>query len=190
VLTSGYHYVKIHNEWATNYKEDKMREYTTKEGYRYIKVPWHPHCSDTGYVAFHRLVVEAKLERVLERDELIHHIDGNPYNNDPYNLEIVTKGQHSFEHKKSHICNKEFLYSEYITKDKTMEQIAKEQACTRQTVIKWLHYFNIVKPNKGEDILSEIVRLKALGISQLAIAKCLGMSQITVSRLLQKSRRI
>lgn len=65
--------------WAGGVKEVK--------GYLYARSPGHPHASKHGgYVAVHRLVLEAKLGRRLLRTEVVDHIDGNPKNNDPDNL--------------------------------------------------------------------------------------------------------
>ncbi len=55
---------------------------------------------DGGYIRFsngeyvHRWVVEAYTCRELERWEHVHHIDGDPTNNDIENLMIVTNSQH------------------------------------------------------------------------------------------------
>lgn len=48
--------------------------------------------SDDRYV--HRVVMEKHLGRPLNTDEHIHHIDGNPENNDIINLMIVTNREH------------------------------------------------------------------------------------------------
>ena len=46
----------------------------------------------------HRVVAEQMLGRALKPGEIVHHIDGNKHNNDPSNLEVMTQGQHVFEH--------------------------------------------------------------------------------------------
>jgi transposase len=46
-----------------------------------------------GYVLEHRLVVARKLGRALRRSETVHHIDGDPTNNDPNNLQL-RQGKH------------------------------------------------------------------------------------------------
>lgn len=55
-------------------------------GYWYVYLPTHPFSTQAGRVAEHRLVMESKLGRYLLRSEVVHHIDGNPRNNDPGNL--------------------------------------------------------------------------------------------------------
>jgi hypothetical protein len=61
------------------------------QGHRYIRVNRKPR-------ALHRVIAEKKLGRPLSRDEIVHHIDGNPLNNDPDNLEVVTRQQHFYMH--------------------------------------------------------------------------------------------
>lgn len=58
------------------------------KGYRYLYVPDHPNCTRHGRVAEHRLVMEKKLGRYLDRKEVVHHLDGNILNNSPDNLGI------------------------------------------------------------------------------------------------------
>jgi hypothetical protein len=65
------------------------------DGYRYIHHPEHLNATEDGYIAKHRLVMEEKLGRYLNKEELVHHIDGNKLNNSPENLEIVNgTGRH------------------------------------------------------------------------------------------------
>ena len=46
----------------------------------------------------HRVVAEQMLGRALKAGEIVHHIDGNKHNNDPCNLQVMTQGEHVFEH--------------------------------------------------------------------------------------------
>ena len=62
-----------------------------------VYMPDHPHASE-GYVWVHRLVMEQLIGRYLEPNELIHHIDGDPLNNHPDNLQIVTASEHAKIH--------------------------------------------------------------------------------------------
>ena len=63
-------------------------------GYRIIRV-------DGRKIAEHRYVMELKLGRKLTSDEIVHHVDGNPLNNDPDNLVILSRS----EHQRLHACS-------------------------------------------------------------------------------------
>jgi hypothetical protein len=61
-------------------------------GYRFIKV------SKNKWVEEHRLVLERHLDRALSKDEVVHHINGNPSDNRPENLVAMTKSNHQKLH--------------------------------------------------------------------------------------------
>jgi predicted transcriptional regulator len=47
----------------------------------------------------HRKIMEEMIGRPLRSDEIVHHIDGNKKNNDPSNLQIVTRKEHINIHR-------------------------------------------------------------------------------------------
>lgn len=47
---------------------------------------------------YHRAVMEKHLGRKLTRDEVVHHIDGNKFNNDISNLQLLTNSEHARLH--------------------------------------------------------------------------------------------
>jgi DNA-binding transcriptional MerR regulator len=66
-----------------------------KDGYVLVKSPDHPRRDRHGYVREHRLVMEARLGRLLTETEVVHHRDGGKQNNSPDNLEVFdTNGRH------------------------------------------------------------------------------------------------
>lgn len=66
----------------------------------YVRIlkPEHPYADHMGYVYEHRLVMEKKLGRYLQPEEVVHHIDGNPQNNSPGNLGL-------FPDQKTHMAD-------------------------------------------------------------------------------------
>lgn len=78
------------------------------DGYVLVKVPDHPFATKDGYVREHRLVMEEKLGRYLEPEEIVHHRDGNKSNNDPSNLRVYESNSHHFldEHMHHPRCPK------------------------------------------------------------------------------------
>ena len=62
---------------------------------RYVRAPkWAlPMARKDGYVMEHRLVMAQMLGRLLARTECVHHLDHDPLNNDPTNLELWPTNQ-------------------------------------------------------------------------------------------------
>jgi HNH endonuclease len=58
-----------------------------------IYTPEHPMADKSGRVTEHRLVMSRVVGRSLNRDEWVHHKDGNRQNNEPSNLELCGKKQ-------------------------------------------------------------------------------------------------
>ena len=66
-----------------------------KRKYIAIRRKHHPFCNPMGYVFEHRYRMELILGRYLTEEEVVHHIDGNGYNNDESNLMLfATHSEH------------------------------------------------------------------------------------------------
>lgn len=76
-----------------------IKKIISKGDYFYALVPEHPFATSKGYVLYHRIIMENHLKRLLNTDEVVHHLDGNKKNNDISNLELMTRQEHSKHHQ-------------------------------------------------------------------------------------------
>jgi hypothetical protein len=58
-------------------------------GYLNVKIGRHPMANKNGYIPLHRLIMQAKLGRLLEPNEIVHHKNGNTLDNRIENLELM-----------------------------------------------------------------------------------------------------
>ncbi len=61
-------------------------------GYRYLYVGGQK-------VALHRLIIEEQLGRTLDSNEVVHHVDGDPLNNELSNLVVLSRAEHQRLHQ-------------------------------------------------------------------------------------------
>lgn len=69
-------------------------ECTRPDGRVYLYRPEHPNCINGKYVLRYRIVVEQQLGRYLNRNEVVHHINGNPSDDRIENLVVTTQSGH------------------------------------------------------------------------------------------------
>ena len=69
---------------------------------KYTKIysPQHPRADITGHVPEHILIMEKKLGRPIQKDEIVHHIDLDKLNNDKSNIYVCeTNSNHLSIHR-------------------------------------------------------------------------------------------
>lgn len=71
-----------------------------KGKYLYAVVKNHPRSSSKGYVLLHRVVMENSMGRILDINEVVHHINHNTHDNSIDNLQLMTRSEHSSHHAK------------------------------------------------------------------------------------------
>ena len=70
-------------------------------GYMYARTePVHPKANSNGLYPLHRVLIEIHLNRILEKNEVVHHKDENKSNNAIENLEVITNSEHAKHHSK------------------------------------------------------------------------------------------
>ena len=98
-------------------KGDRMDDisiYTNKDGRTRVYIK-----KERRVISYPRFLMEREIGRSLEANEQIHHMDGNPLNNDVSNLEIRLSGEHQREHSTKYFdkmatcdwCGCEFLWT-------------------------------------------------------------------------------
>lgn len=78
---------RVHN-WKGGRRKDK------RDGYILLHRPDHPDCRKDGSILEHRLVMEEKIGRRLDRRDDVNHINGIKDDNRPENLVIVKHHAH------------------------------------------------------------------------------------------------
>lgn len=75
------------------------------DGYIYKSVPNHPFKNSGGYVAEHRLIMEAHLGRYLRKDEIVHHMNHIVDDNRIENLMLLNPSEHTKLHNSERKTN-------------------------------------------------------------------------------------
>lgn len=67
-------------------------------GYILAYAPKHPNAHKDGYVMLHTVLMEQKIGRYLNADEVVHHINHNKADNRLENLQLMNKKDHQSMH--------------------------------------------------------------------------------------------
>jgi hypothetical protein len=80
--------------------ENADRKLDKNIGYVRIYVPMHREANTWGYVYEHRVIAEQMIGRDLLPNEVVHHKNGKRWDNDPSNLQVMDKSEHSSLHRR------------------------------------------------------------------------------------------
>lgn len=84
-------------EKCCNWKGGKK---LSKRGYVFILKKGYPTTDVNGYIFEHRYIMCEFLERILGRNEIVHHINGIKNDNRIENLMVMSNGEHTTMHHK------------------------------------------------------------------------------------------
>jgi hypothetical protein len=87
-------------EYSHRYKRGYRK---SRKGYIILIKRGHPNSDKNGFIPAHRWIMSEWLERPLEDDEEVHHIDGNKENNLIFNLQLVRHDYHGYIEKKKNM---------------------------------------------------------------------------------------
>jgi len=101
-IVCGKPFIPKHNKSKGLYCSYKCRgladrkELVFRNGYRYIHKPEHPNARGQGYFAEHRYIMEQHIGRLLDKKEVVHHINHVKNDNRLENLMLYgSAGQHT-----------------------------------------------------------------------------------------------
>lgn len=138
----------------------------------------------------HRYLMEQKIGRKLNFNEVVHHIDGNKLNNNIDNLKIISRGNHIKLHpeinKKSIEVNSIDLDIEKIIelrKTMSISEIAKFFNVSNMTIWYRMKKFNIKTKKLNELDIIEIKNLLSKKVKQKYIAQQFNVSEQLISNI-------
>jgi len=165
--------------------------------YKWVKAPFgHPYATKRGFIQEHRLVAEEIVQRCLNSEEVVHHIDGDTMNNNISNLMVfATANEHNSFHlgasawsndgviwhssKVIHVKRCQYCGKLYVTKEKSYKKISNSKYCSKSCVDKSNYAKNIER-------IPEIIKLiKENNGNFSAAARVLGITSSGLAKLLK-----
>jgi len=146
------------------------------------KYKWTNEGSPRRSQLLHRLIVSKKLRRKLRKDEFVHHINGDTYDNDIENLKVVSPTEHLEIHcpqkypefKTCAACGKNFRPA--VTKRKRAVTCGGKR-CIEQILVDRHSHRKLTKRNA--DIIREAYKG---GVKTSALASAFTLSRATIYR--------
>lgn len=110
---------------------------------------------EKSQVRLHRHLVEKHLARKLKNDEIVHHKDGNIFNNALKNLEVMSKSEHMQIHgigiktrfKKRYNIKREDIINLY--RDKPISAVANILGTSYGTILRRMKEYKIPRRKPG-----------------------------------------
>lgn len=127
-------------------------------GYVCVYKPEHPRARANGYVRKHILVAEEMLNRPLNSEEVVHHINGDKTDNRPENLEVfATHAEHVKHH--NHKDGKKYSYkgSEYTVAELSEFSVVDYSVLTQRiNKLGWDIERAVETPKRGQPTLGSL----------------------------------
>lgn len=130
----------------------------------------------------HRYLMEQYIGRKLHPYELVHHINGNKYDNRIKNLLLSSRKKHPSQHRNR---EREKKASQLYLSGLSMTEVSKELNVVQGTIKKWLVERGIEPVSYKKRLLPKVIRLKAKKFTNKNIAKLIGLEEHTVGRWLK-----
>lgn len=140
----------------------------------------------------HRHVMESKLGRRLESNEHVHHIDGDPLNNSPSNLDLLSSSTHAKLHSATRSPPWVAVAEKLAATGMDTSAIAKQLGVTTRNVWRALRIRGVRLPHARQPTKIDIARARSMldgGASLRSIGRAMGATHATVKTALDRGTK-